>query len=916
MLLVCAFFLFPSLLFADDTNTGGDNISHDGAIIKTIVNIPHYKEVNIVHKINERLLATYSKHDKKLKIWDRSKFLLIAEYDPTEGEVNQLFSIGGQLFAKSQSAFYRIDLARDSIEKILSDVSLSSITIINNRFIVFIDNRARYRARIISYDYLSGKLKSMPYDMNVCGACSLDKIFFSNNKYYVPVNFDGVSFQVYDKDFNLIEIYTTWFKEKYKTMNVKVYSKFNINSIKKIPNIVPISENAEGISNTLKTKLVESKIKLKSKIKNYIKIEESNYSIKNERTGNVAGFPLRKFYLFNKQSGKSKLITAGNEEYAASNVTKFTEEFIDIQNEVVGIRCHSYGTESFFIFDFSGDLLGESQQFDLDEIDIVPIENYLLLINYTKGNIISYDLKKQSRVVKYRKENIEGQKISMMIGAAYQSDSPKLKKSHIFNDVFDIVDINISGVLLTTILANNCIKTWNLSTGKLLATKYTINESTDVIVTPEGYFTGKGSYQDYVHFVDNRFNVYYFTQFARRFYRPEIVQLSLSGKSPSDVESIESVIANQKAPSIKIISPDNNYRTSNDTATVKVKILDGGGGIGDVYLYLNDVLVSIYTKGIKIVPSEKSKLFSFKISLSEGKNKIKVIAYNKANSMSSEPDNIVLISNYKFDAPSLYILAVGIDTYENNELNLRYAVADLELFTKNIEQLSAPLFKNVNIISLSSPHDTTKEALSRAFNRLSLDVRAGDYFIFYNSSHGYIASFNNGDSKFFLITSDVIFLDPENLKKYAISQDELVSLIGNIPAQNKIMILDTCHSGEAGRIIQMAAMSGKQKTYTRALSSATAMQLLKMASGSSVFTASQSVEAAIEGFKGHGLFTYTLVEGMKGMADENNDKFITLGELKSYVERNVFIRSKEQFKIKQVPYVNIGTIDFSIANVR
>ena len=94
------------------------------------------------------------------------------------------------------------------------------------------------------------------------------------------------------------------------------------------------------------------------------------------------------------------------------------------------------------------------------------------------------------------------------------------------------------------------------------------------------------------------------------------------------------------------------------------------------------------------------------------------------------------------------------------------------------------------------------------------------------------------------------------------------------------------------------------------------MQLLKIASVSSVFTTSQSIEAAIEGYKGHGLFTYTLAEGMKGMADENNDKFITLGELKGYVERVVFRRSKKHFNTKQVPYINIGTIDLSIAQIR
>ena len=47
------------------------------ARIKTMVNFPHYKEVNIIHHINERLMATYSKYDRKLKIWDKSNFMIV-----------------------------------------------------------------------------------------------------------------------------------------------------------------------------------------------------------------------------------------------------------------------------------------------------------------------------------------------------------------------------------------------------------------------------------------------------------------------------------------------------------------------------------------------------------------------------------------------------------------------------------------------------------------------------------------------------------------------------------------------------------------------------------------------------------------------------------------------------------------------
>ena len=39
--------------------------------------------------------------------------------------------------------------------------------------------------------------------------------------------------------------------------------------------------------------------------------------------------------------------------------------------------------------------------------------------------------------------------------------------------------------------------------------------------------------------------------------------------------------------------------------------------------------------------------------------------------------------------------------------------------------------------------------------------------------------------------------------------------------------------------------------------------------------------------KKHGLFSYYLMKGMRGDADENNDNQITVGELGDYVKENV-----------------------------
>jgi len=71
-----------------------------------------------------------------------------------------------------------------------------------------------------------------------------------------------------------------------------------------------------------------------------------------------------------------------------------------------------------------------------------------------------------------------------------------------------------------------------------------------------------------------------------------------------------------------------------------------------------------------------------------------------------------------------------------------------------------------------------------------------------------------------------------------------VSLIGSIPAQKKLVILDTCNAGKGGKEIQIALLQ-----QTRGLTDATAVKLLQRAVGSSVFSASSDTEQALEGYK-------------------------------------------------------------------
>ena len=66
-----------------------------------------------------------------------------------------------------------------------------------------------------------------------------------------------------------------------------------------------------------------------------------------------------------------------------------------------------------------------------------------------------------------------------------------------------------------------------------------------------------------------------------------------------------------------------------------------------------------------------------------------------------------------------------------------------------------------------------------------------------------------------------------------------------------------------------------------------------------VVLAAESAEQAMEGYEGHGLFTYALLEALRGKAERDGDGLISTAELQGYVEKRTQELAEQVFKINQ-----------------
>ena len=184
------------------------------------------------------------------------------------------------------------------------------------------------------------------------------------------------------------------------------------------------------------------------------------------------------------------------------------------------------------------------------------------------------------------------------------------------------------------------------------------------------------------------------------------------------------------------------------------------------------------------------------------------------------------------------------------------------------------------------------------FERLSNLVTADDVFVFYISGHG--TTYDDGD--YYYLPVNFRYTSKEEIPIQGISKNDLIENLSLIKAGKTLVMLDTCNSGA------FFADSGQ-----RGLNEKTAIDRLTRATGHATLAASSDSQSAMEGYEGHGVFTYVLLEGLKGEADSNDDGFVTLLELASYVENEVPERSYEKWGYEQVPQKDLRRQDFPIA---
>jgi hypothetical protein len=169
-----------------------------------------------------------------------------------------------------------------------------------------------------------------------------------------------------------------------------------------------------------------------------------------------------------------------------------------------------------------------------------------------------------------------------------------------------------------------------------------------------------------------------------------------------------------------------------------------------------------------------------------------------------------------------------------------------------------------NQIAVLTDETATREGILRAMRDKFLKADANDVVMFFFSGHGLEGCFLPSD------------YDGYNNK---LRHEEIKQILKQSKAKHKLCIADACHSGSldySGSLAAKGPAPVSLQRYYQAFEDSEG--------GIALLMSSKSQELSLEdhGLR-HGVFTYYVLQGLKGQADRNNDYIISIKELYNFV---------------------------------
>ncbi len=234
-----------------------------------------------------------------------------------------------------------------------------------------------------------------------------------------------------------------------------------------------------------------------------------------------------------------------------------------------------------------------------------------------------------------------------------------------------------------------------------------------------------------------------------------------------------------------------------------------------------------------------------------------------------------------------YAVVIGISDYQDAGIpDLNFADRDAEAFA---EWLKSPAGGSLDIdhLRVLINKEATAGKVAAALDWLLEQAKEGDQTIIYFSGHGDVERKTISQPGFLLCWDSPAKVYMGGGTFGLAYFQEIITTLSVQQKAKVLVVTDVCHAGKlAGSQIGGAQITGA----SLARQYASEIKILSC----------QPDEFSVEGVQwggGRGVFSYHLVEGLFGFADQNADRAVTVGELDRYLEEYVTAEAAPQSQV-------------------
>ena len=480
---------------------------------------------------------------------------------------------------------------------------------------------------------------------------------------------------------------------------------------------------------------------------------------------------------------------------------------------------------------------------------------------------------------------------------------------------FDVLE---NDSLMVTLSHDGEINIWNVAFDKLLATLYLFEDGKNwVFVLPDNYYYGTQPAVERVAFAFDKI-VFPMEFFELRYNRPDIVLAALGSKNQTLINAYhraylkrlqklglreEMLRLDYDVPYLHITNREMiPLELEADSIQIDLNMYDLRYNLDRINVWVNDV--AIYGANGKNIRDLGLKFYkiSIQVPLAHGENNIQVSTLNESGSESFK-ETIQVRNTGGKKKPDLYLIAIGVSKYQDERYNLTYAAKDAQDVAKAFQE--SKYYTEVYSKTLLNEEVT----LEQIFSLKDFFKNAGinDQVIVFIAGHGVL----DADINYYFASHDMDFIDPA---AKGIPYEMIEKLLDGIKPLKKLLLMDTCHSGEVDKddveivesdeqkeddlVWREAGVSIENKEVQLGLQNTSELMKslftdMRKGTGATVISSAGGVELAMESATWkNGLFTYCLINGLTSLsADLDTNGEITVSELKNFVQMQVQLLS-------------------------